>query len=43
VWHWELDLDEAAGSMRSRDMCELMGKWVKPTCQGATGREKKDA
>jgi hypothetical protein len=28
--------------MRSRDMCEPVGEWVNPACEGATDRERKE-
>jgi hypothetical protein len=31
-----------AGSRRGRGTCESIGKWVKPACEGTTGRERKE-
>jgi len=36
-----VDLDVGAGSRRGRDMCEPIGRWVKPAHGGATEEERK--
>jgi len=37
-----VDLDVGTESRRGRDMCEPIGKWVNPVCEGAIGRERKE-
>jgi len=37
-----VDLDAEAGSRRGRDTFKPVGKWVKPTCEGATGKKRED-